>query len=159
MPDGLGSAAARIAEKAGFMRPVLEFFRESPRLLRQYAADDGARGGRQLERTMENVRRVIDRYGITMNRGAKIRIDKGIRGVRGVTMPDRMIRLSPQAFENEEQLARTIYHENWHVGQINAHGRYFKDAAEADRWEQEAWDAERRWWQSHPLNTGGKGAT
>jgi hypothetical protein len=53
--------------------------------------------------------------------------------------------ISRTAFENEEQLARTIYHENWHVGQINQYGRYSSGAAGA-------WDAERKWWSNHPLN-------
>lgn len=125
---------------------------ESGVLTRDHSANEGTRGGPQLARTMENVRDVIDRYGIRMNKGARIRIDKGLRGVRGITEPNRTIRLSPQAFENEEQLARTIYHENIHVGQISANGHYFRDAVERDRWEQEAWEAELRWWTEHPLN-------
>jgi hypothetical protein len=129
------------------------------RLLRDYSADDGSRGGPELDRTMSNVRRVIDRYGIEMNEGAKIKIDRGLRGVRGMTLPGRAIRLAPEAFENEEQLARTIYHENWHVGQINRYGRYFSGPAEADRWEQEAWNAERQWWRNHPLNFGQPGGS
>jgi hypothetical protein len=134
----------------------LAFTEQSPAdpdgLLRDYSANDGSRGGPELDRTMSNVRRVIDRYGIEINEGAWIKIDRGLRGLRAMTLPDRTIRLAPEAFENEEQLARTIYHENWHVGQINRYGRYFSGAAEADRWEQEAWDAERQWWSNHPLN-------
>jgi hypothetical protein len=129
------------------------------RLLRDYSTDDGSRGGPELDRTISNVRRVIDRYGIEMNEGAKIKIDRGLRSVRGMTLPDRAIRLAPEAFENEEPLARTIYHENWHVGQINRYGRYFSGPAEADRWEQEAWNAERQWWRNHPLNFGQPGGS
>jgi hypothetical protein len=153
----VGDDAARLAEKAGIFGSASRFFRRPARLVRQYMADDGAAGGRQLDRTMGNVRQAIDKYGIKMNPGARIRINRGLRGLRGVTQPSRLIELSPRAFENEEQLARTIYHENVHVGQINEFGRYARSAAEHDQWEQEAWEAERKWWKSHPLNAGGEG--
>jgi hypothetical protein len=147
-----GGGAVRAAERVGVFSRAAAFFRRSPRLLRRYTADDGTAGGKQLARTMDNVRGVIDRYGIKMNPGARIKVDLALRGVRGETKPNRLIRLGPRAFENEEQLARSVYHENIHVGQINAHGRFFKDVAEGDKWEKEAWGAERAWWQNHPLN-------
>jgi hypothetical protein len=107
-----GGKAVRAAERLGLFRKTAAFFRRSPRLFRKYMADDGAAGGVKLDRTMTNVRGVIDRYGIRMNPGARIRIDLSLRGVRGDTLPNRMIRLGPRAFEND-QAERVAYAAFW----------------------------------------------
>ncbi len=70
-------------------------------------------------------------------------------GLAGHTWPDgRRVTLYPDAFEDEEQLARTIVHELVHVRQTQARGapRDTLDLAERER---EAYDEEEAWWRLH----------
>ncbi|MET0236094.1 MAG: hypothetical protein ABW224_15725 [Kibdelosporangium sp.] len=123
--------------------------RRDPNL--EYWPDTG-----QLKRTPENIRKVMAKYGVRLEPGAKPRPDANLQGAHGKTEihgQNRVMRISPRAFVNEEQLARTLYHENVHVRQINENGgRYPTDIDELERWEDEAWDEERRWWDAHTRN-------
>jgi hypothetical protein len=65
---------------------------------------------------------------------------------------DPILRIGPGAFKNEETLAKTIYEENFHAGQLNANGGPPQSIPENQRWESEAKDAVDQWWNSHPLN-------
>ena len=65
------------------------------------------------------------------------------------------MRIAPGAFTNEEQLARTIYHENVHAEQLARNGgRRPGSVAEKERWEDEAYAREQEWWDNHPMNQG-----
>lgn len=70
-------------------------------------------------------------------------------GYAGHTWPDgRRVTLYLDAFEDEEQLARTIVHELVHVGQVRVRGAP-RDTLDLAQREREAYDAEEAWWRLH----------
>jgi hypothetical protein len=71
------------------------------------------------------------------------------RGYTGHTWPDgRRVTLYPDAFEDEEQILRTIVHELVHVRQVRAAGPP-RDTVDLAQREREAYAEEEQWWQSH----------
>lgn len=70
-------------------------------------------------------------------------------GYTGHAWPDgARVTLYPDAFENNEQLLRTIVHELVHVRQVRGGGAP-SDSVELARREREAYAEEEKWWQSH----------
>jgi hypothetical protein len=70
----------------------------------------------------------------------------------GVTDNQQRVHLARDAFANEEQLARTLYHERFHVEQLRGGMPYPTNDAEDEVFERAAYAAEDAWWSSHPLN-------
>jgi len=71
------------------------------------------------------------------------------RGLAGHTWPDgHRITLYPDAFQDEEQLLRTVVHELVHVRQVRDRG-VASDTVQLARREREAYAEEEAWWQSH----------
>jgi hypothetical protein len=109
---------------------------------------------------MRNVRKTINRYEIPVHPDTKISIYRGYIPTgpmgdvtAGFTTPDGSIKLTQRAFRNEEDLARTIFHENFHLGQARRDG--FTPAVgtpEHRAREVEASRADSDWWKNHPLN-------
>lgn len=114
----------------------------------------------ELQRTNKNIRAIIDKYDIKLHRRANPRADGNLRGTFGETLPGRMtrrrgtdMRIAPKAFTNEEELARTVYHENVHVDQIARNGDNMPSSkTQHDMWEDQADDMEADWWDNHPKN-------
>ena len=100
---------------------------------------------------MGSVRDVADRWGVDL-KGIRVEINKSRAGIRGITGPDQKIQLCRGAFENEEQLARTLAHERFHVEQLRSGVSYPKTKEAAQPFENEAYDFEDQWWNNHPLN-------
>ncbi|WP_370944389.1 hypothetical protein AB5J62_35615 [Amycolatopsis sp. cg5] len=110
----------------------------------------------KLKLSEANFRLIQEKYGIQLHPQARARVDKSLRGAFGQTDPIRNgsdVRIAPGAFVNEEQLARTIYHENVHAEQFAQNGgRRPGSVAEKERWEDDAYAREREWWDNHPIN-------
>lgn len=71
------------------------------------------------------------------------------RGLFGYTWPDgRRITLYSDAFENEEQLLRTLVHELAHVRQVRFAGPTMNTRSLVQR-EREAYAEEEAWWRSY----------
>lgn len=100
---------------------------------------------------LDTVRSVSRRYGIDL-RGVRIRIRDSEIGYYGVTDSRQRVSLTRDAFANEQEMARTLYHERFHVGQLRRGMPYPRTDAEVAAMEREAHAAEQRWWRSHPLN-------
>jgi hypothetical protein len=107
--------------------------------------------GPRIPMKMGNVRDVADRWGVDL-KGIRVEINKSRAGIRGITGPDQKIQLCRGAFENEEQLARTLAHERFHVEQLRSGMSYPKTQEAADPFERAAYDFEDQWWNNHPLN-------
>lgn len=101
--------------------------------------------GARVPMNVESVQAVADKYGIDISE-ASIAINKSIAGLRGSTASDSSITLYRGAFESEEQLARTLFHEQYHVGQLAAGMPYPTTYDAASWWEQEAEGATNDWW-------------
>ena len=74
-------------------------------------------GGRRLPMTTEQVEQIAEKYGIDIS-GVDVRMDKSRIGFYGSTAPNGKVTLTRSAFLSEEQLARTLAHERYHVEQI-----------------------------------------
>ncbi|WP_250036085.1 hypothetical protein [Paractinoplanes maris] len=102
----------------------------------------------------ENVLAVAAKYGIDMD-SVRFSLDKIRRGSGpgreffGVTMPDGEIKLARDAFMNEEQLARTLAHERFHLDELREGKDFPWDEAARAASESRAYAHEERWWQAH----------
>ncbi|GIF75257.1 hypothetical protein Asi02nite_47750 [Asanoa siamensis] len=96
-------------------------------------------------------RSVGERYGVDLA-DVRIRVRMKEAGYFGFTNDRQHVVLARDAFANEEEMARTLFHERHHVGQLRAGTPYPRSDLEAAAMERETYAAERRWWDSHPLN-------
>ena len=104
-------------------------------------------GRRPLPMNMETVCGVACKYGIDIS-DVTININKTRAGYAGSTARDGTITLTRSAFASEEQLARTLFHERFHVNQIRSGMGYPASPAAAGPWESAAYAAEEAWWSS-----------
>ncbi|MFC7532212.1 WXG100 family type VII secretion target [Actinoplanes sp. GCM10030250] len=125
-------------------RPETGLFREG---------DGIVRNGKKLLMSSENVLAVAGKYGINME-GVRFSVDKLRRGsgpgreFYGVTTPDGEIKLARDAFVDEEQLARTLAHERFHLDELRNGMDFPWNEADRAASEVRAYAYEERWWQS-----------
>jgi hypothetical protein len=112
------------------------------------------RNGKKILMSRDNVLALAEKYGIDMQ-DVPFSIDKFRRGAGpgkefyGVTMPDGEIKLARDAFMDEEQLARTLAHERFHLDELR-NGLPFPWTEEARKaYEARAYAYEECWWQDH----------
>lgn len=120
-------------------------------LLHRSAPDGITRNGAKILMTADNIRTVADKWGIDL-RGVKVIMNKARDGLAGITGPDGTVYLTRAAFRNEEELARTLEHERFHVQQVRDGMPYPKVGEDTDAWEAPAIAHELHWWANHPLN-------
>jgi RHS repeat-associated protein len=101
-------------------------------------------GGR-LPMTMECVCQIAGKYGIDIS-DVKVKIDKSRAGYFGSTSSKGEVTLTRDAFRNEEQLARTLAHERFHVDQIRSGMGYPTTYDAGNAWESAAQSFEDDWW-------------
>jgi hypothetical protein len=123
-------------------------------LLRRQPPDGITRNGAKILMAMDNIRAMAAKWGIDLQ-GVRIVINKGRDGLPGITGPDGTIHLSRAAFRSEEELARTLEHERFHVQQVRDGMPYPKRGENTDPWEAPAYAHEKQWWENHPLNQPG----
>jgi hypothetical protein len=123
---------------------------------------------------MSEVTRVAEKYGIDLG-DVKIVFDKVNRGMSfGETTSAEKIILRVEAFRKgfetvrnsteqvyltgEARLARTLYHEMIHVGDLKV-SSFPSTAKELLKWEDKAWEAETHWWNEvgKAIHDGGNG--
>jgi uncharacterized protein YukE len=120
-------------------------------LLHREPADSISKNGAKVLMTKANVAAIADKYGVDL-KGVNIVINKTRDGVAGITGPTGVVYLNRAAFRSEEELARTLEHERFHVQQIRNGERYPEPGENTDPWENPAKAHEREWWANHPLN-------
>jgi hypothetical protein len=97
---------------------------------------------------------VAAKYGIDVG-DVKLVIDKVRSGrgpgheLYGITTPDGKITLTRDAFSNEEQLARTLAHERFHLDDIRSGLSVPRHPAGIAMWEDRAYTYENAWWEQH----------
>ncbi|HEY3903297.1 MAG TPA: RHS repeat-associated core domain-containing protein, partial [Streptosporangiaceae bacterium] len=101
----------------------------------------------KLPMNMDSVNSVADKYGVDISDNS-ISINKSVAGLRGSTAPDGSITLYRGAFENEEQLAKTLVHEQYHVADLAAGLPYPTDYNSGAAWEVAAENHAIEWWDS-----------
>jgi uncharacterized protein YukE len=149
----LGSTVRRLGE---IIQDLIARLRGSRGLERGlFREGDGiVRNGKKTLMSRENVLALAKKYGIDME-DVNLTIDKFRRGggpgkeFYGVTMPDGEIKLARDAFMDEEQLARTLAHERFHLDELR-NGLPFPWTEQARKaYESRAYAYEERWWQEH----------
>jgi len=70
-----------------------------------------------LPMNWDSINCVCEKYGIDLSEN-EVSINKSLSGVRGTTAADQSITLGRGAFASEEQLAKTLVHEQFHVAQL-----------------------------------------
>ncbi|GAA1643102.1 WXG100 family type VII secretion target [Actinoplanes couchii] len=115
--------------------------------------DGIVRNGQRLLMSRENVLAVAEKFGIDMS-GVRFSLDKVRRGsgpgkeFYGVTMPNGDIKLARDAFMDEEQPARTLAHERFHLDELRGGMDFPWKEADRAAYEVRAYAHEEQWWQS-----------
>ncbi|GEM_PF-5084263 len=104
--------------------------------------------GKALPMNMQTVCDVACKYNVDIS-DVTININKARAGYAGSTASDGTITLTRSAFSNEEQLARTLAHERFHVDQIRSGMGYPTNYDAGNAWEQAAQAFEDDWWAGH----------
>ncbi|MFD0785410.1 hypothetical protein ACFQZ8_15995, partial [Micromonospora azadirachtae] len=147
-------AASRLAELIDQLKQALG------RLGRATLDEDGlsrVRGkgaGPRMPMNMEAVQNIAAKYGIDIS-GIPITINSRVSGVCGVTRPDSSVMLCREAFRSEEDLARTLEHERFHVVELREGRAYPATRHEVDAFEDRAYAHEERWWTDQPVRPEG----
>jgi uncharacterized protein YukE len=116
--------------------------------------DGIVRNGKKILMSPDNVVALARKYGIDME-GVNFSIDKFRRGggpgkeFYGVTMPDGEIKLARDAFMDEEQLARTLAHERFHLDELRSGLPFPWSEGARKAYEGRAYAYEERWWQEN----------
>ncbi|WP_189080306.1 WXG100 family type VII secretion target [Mangrovihabitans endophyticus] len=156
---GLIGSLRRLMGEGDKLAALVQRLRESlsrggkdPMLMRE--GDGIARNGNKILMSEANVTAVAHKYGIDLA-DVTIVIDKARSGggpgreLYGITTPDGRVTLTRDAFVNEEQLARTLAHERFHVEEIRSGMVVPRNPVKLAQWEQRAHAYERKWWQEH----------
>lgn len=114
----------------------------------------GKGSGPRYRMTMDSVRSVAGKYGIDIA-GLPIVIKANMRGHFGVTRADGSVVLFRDAFQSEEDLARTLVHEQFHANDLTSGKPYPQTDRDLQRWEDRAYEAERLWWDNQPIRPEG----
>ncbi|MEV1143460.1 hypothetical protein [Micromonospora sp. NPDC049799] len=107
----------------------------------------GRGAGPRMPMTMASVRTIAAKYGIDVS-DIQFTINNRISGVCGMTRPDGSVTLCREAFRSEEDLARTLEHERFHVSELRDGRPYPTTRSEADAFEDRAYAHEEQWWDN-----------
>jgi uncharacterized protein YukE len=144
----------RLGELIDELKKILTRLRggsQNPYLAR--GGDGVWRNGTKILMTMDNVRVIAAKYGIDL-RGVRISLDKIRQGppgkpIYGMTLPNGKVILTRDAFVDEEQLARTLAHERFHLDELRQGARFPMTDAAKEPWEARAKAYENQWWEQH----------
>ncbi|SIR96999.1 WXG100 family type VII secretion target [Micromonospora avicenniae] len=114
----------------------------------------GKGAGPRMPMNMEAVQNIAAKYGIDIA-GIPITINNRVSGVCGVTRPDNSVMLCREAFRSEEDLARTLEHERFHVAELREGQTYPATRHEVDAFEDRAYAHEERWWTDQSVRPEG----
>jgi uncharacterized protein YukE len=104
--------------------------------------------------TMESVDRIAAKYGIDIS-GIPLEINVVRAGICGITRSNRSVELCRAAFRSEEDLARTLEHERFHVEELRQGQPYPTTERGLDAFEDRAEAHEDAWWDSHSIRPEG----
>ncbi|MFY1702451.1 hypothetical protein ACN28G_12010 [Micromonospora sp. WMMA1923] len=96
---------------------------------------------------------IASKYHIDIS-DIQVSINNRMSGVCGVTKPDQSVTLCRDAFRSEEDLARTLEHERFHVSELRS-GLPYPTAKQAEAFEDRAYIHEQQWWENQPQRPDG----
>ncbi|MEV0881862.1 WXG100 family type VII secretion target [Micromonospora echinofusca] len=110
--------------------------------------------GPRMPMTMESVHTIAAKYDINLS-GVRLTINNRLSGLCGVTRADLSVMLCREAFRSEEDLARTLVHERFHVSELRDGHPYPTKEHDFEAFEDRAYAHEEQWWNSHPVRPEG----
>ncbi|MEV4495360.1 WXG100 family type VII secretion target [Micromonospora arborensis] len=110
--------------------------------------------GPRMPMNLESVTSIASKYGIEIS-DLRLTINNRVSGVCGLTKPDESVMLCREAFRSEEDLARTLEHERFHVAELRQGHPYPATRHEIDAYEDRAYGHEEQWWTNHPVRPEG----
>ncbi|MET7832573.1 WXG100 family type VII secretion target [Micromonospora sediminicola] len=160
---GLLASLRRLMPEVRRLGNLIEKLKETLSRLRRAGPDQaglsrvrGRGRGPRMPMTMESVQQIAARYGIDVS-DIRFTINNRMSGVCGVTRPDQSVMLCREAFRSEEDLARTLEHERFHVAELREGRPYPKNHDEAAAFEDRAYAHENQWWHDQPIRPEGVG--
>ncbi len=152
---GLIASLRNLARESGRLGELIERLRGDAGRPALYREGDGiVRNGERILMTRTNVDLVAAKYGVDL-KGVNLVIDMLRQGagpgreIYGITTPDRRVILTRDAFINEEQLARTLAHERFHLEEIRRGLTVPRNKRKLALWEARADAYEEQWWREH----------
>ncbi|MGW3895720.1 WXG100 family type VII secretion target [Micromonospora profundi] len=110
--------------------------------------------GPRMPMNLEAVKSIAAKYGIEIS-DLHVTVNNRVSGVCGLTKPDGSVMLCREAFRSEEDLARTLEHERFHVAELRQGHPYPASRHEIDAFEDRAYGHEEQWWRNHPVRPEG----
>ncbi|MDG4800990.1 WXG100 family type VII secretion target [Micromonospora sp. WMMD980] len=154
---GLLTSLRRLMPEVRRLGELIEKLKQALSRLRRAEPDPGdlnrvrGRGrGPRMPMNMESVQRIAAKYGIEVS-GIQFNVNNRMSGVCGVTRPDQSVMLCREAFRSEEDLARTLEHERFHVSELREGHPYPRDHEEAAAFEDRAYAHEEQWWRNQSV--------
>lgn len=158
---GLINSLRRIIPAARRLAELIDKLNQALGRLRRATLDEdglsrvrGKGSGPRMPMNMAAVQNIAAKYGIDIS-GIPITINNRVSGVCGVTRPDNSVMLCREAFRSEEDLARTLEHERFHVAELREGQAYPTTRHEVDAFEDRAYAHEERWWTDQSVRPEG----
>ncbi|MGW1486840.1 WXG100 family type VII secretion target [Micromonospora parva] len=152
---GLLASLRRLVPEARRLGDLIEKLKQALGRLRGSSADPsdlsrvrGRGAGPRMPMNVESVTNIAAKYGIDIS-NIQLTINNRVSGVCGLTKPDESVMLCREAFRSEEDLARTLEHERFHVAELRQGHPYPASRHEIDAFEDRAYAHEEQWWTNH----------
>ncbi|WP_346116041.1 hypothetical protein [Micromonospora coerulea] len=121
---GLLASLRRLIPEVRRLGDLIEKLKQALGRLRRTAVDPdslsrvrGRGTGPRMPMNLGSVESIAAKYGIDIS-DIQVTINNRVSGVCGLTKPDESVMLCREAFRSEEDLARTLEHERFHVAEL-----------------------------------------
>ncbi|MFG1765739.1 WXG100 family type VII secretion target [Micromonospora parva] len=158
---GLLASLRRLIPEVRRLGDLIEKLKQALGRLRGSSADPndlsrvrGRGAGPRMPMNAESVTNIAAKYGIDIS-DIQLTINNRVSGVCGLTKPDESVMLCREAFRSEEDLARTLEHERFHVAELRQGHPYPASRHEIDAFEDRAYAHEEQWWTNHSVRPEG----
>ncbi|MGN9893399.1 WXG100 family type VII secretion target [Micromonospora sp. L31] len=158
---GLLASLRRLVPEVRRLGDLIEKLKQALGRLRRTGVDPdslsrvrGRGTGPRMPMNLESVGSIAAKYGIDIS-DIQVTINNRVSGVCGLTKPDESVMLCREAFRSEEDLARTLEHERFHVAELREGRPYPATRHDIDAFEDRAYAHEEQWWTNHSVRPEG----
>jgi uncharacterized protein YukE len=158
---GLLASLRRLVPEVRRLGDLIEKLKQALGRLRRTAVDPdslsrvrGRGTGPRMPMNLGSVESIAAKYGIDIS-DIQVTINNRVSGVCGLTKPDESVMLCREAFRSEEDLARTLEHERFHVAELREGRPYPATRHDIDAFEDRAYAHEEQWWTNHSVRPEG----
>ncbi|MGK5441438.1 WXG100 family type VII secretion target [Micromonospora sp. URMC 105] len=158
---GLLASLRRLIPEVRRLGDLIEKLKQALGRLRRTEVDPdslsrvrGRGTGPRVPMNLGSVESIAAKYGIDIS-DIQVTINNRVSGVCGLTKPDESVMLCREAFRSEEDLARTLEHERFHVAELREGRPYPATRRDIDAFEDRAYAHEEQWWTNHSVRPEG----